>query len=152
MLLLGDLEKFAKDHVAERPLLEGLFIISEESEYAKFIKDVGNHGDLMSLVVVLPTYDSRLEDEDSRDMGNNLYFMIVKNTDKTAGHEAKFEIFKKTQLEIKALLVKIIELHKNFGENCLFRNIDLQTFRVDPVANYHGTNGWELEFSTETKL
>lgn len=152
MLMLEELEQFANAHVSERPLLEKLFVISEESEYAKFLKDIGNHGDLMSLVLVLPTYDSRMDDEDTRDMGNNLYFMVVKKTDNSAGHDSKVEIFKKTQLELKALLEKIVDLHKNFGNNCLFRNIDLQTFRVDSVANYHGTNGWELEFSTETSL
>lgn len=152
MLLLEDLEAFAESHVAERPLLEKLFIVSEESEYAKFVKDVGNHGDLMSLVLVLPTYDSRMEDEDSREVGNNLYFMIVKNTDNSAGHDFKVQVFKKTQSEMKVLWEKIVALHRNFGQDCLFKQIDLRTFRMDPVSNYHGTNGWELEFSTETRL
>ncbi|UOY07709.1 hypothetical protein L0P88_03960 [Muricauda sp. SCSIO 64092] len=152
MLLLEDLITFADAHVSERQDLEKLFVLGEETEYAKEVKDVGNHGNLMSLVLVLPTYDSRMEDEDSREIGNNLYFMVVKNTDVRGKQEMKIEIFKKTQVEIRALAQKIVALHRNSGVNCLFKHIDLNSIRLDPVVNYHGTNGWELEFTTETQL
>lgn len=152
MLALQDLEDFASQHIADRPNLENFFMVAQEDEYVNYMQDVVNPNDMMTLVVVLPTFDSRISDEDDRKMGNNLYFMIVKKTDNKAGYDEKIEIFKKTQTEMNELLKKITELAYSDQNNCLFREIELPTLRIDPVTNYHGTNGWEMEFVTETKI
>ena len=165
MLLLKDLREFAEQHVKQRPNLEIVLVLGEETEYSKNVRDVGNHDELMTLVLVMPTYDSRISDEDNAEFGNNLYFMVVKNTD-ARDQSHKIEIFQKTQIEILALLRIMINLHKMNSMDidskpellpykdhvCLFNDIDLNSFRVDSVNNYHGTNGWEVEFTTETSL
>lgn len=154
MLTISDLKSFAESYVQERANLENHFIIANDSEYSSYMRDVINDGNLMSLVILLPTFDSRIIDEDNRKIGNNLYFMIVKKTDSKAGYDEKIKIFERTQLEMMALNIRILNLHRNW-ETCeyqFFKEIELQSLRIDPVNNYHSTNGWEMEFSTLTQL
>ncbi|MEX0275704.1 MAG: hypothetical protein AB3N16_15135 [Flavobacteriaceae bacterium] len=148
--MLHELEEFTQQHQNSRIDLENNFIVASDDELAKEYKDVVNDGDSCTLVSVIPTHDADIGDEDNRRLQNNLYFMVIKKTDGKAGPEKRLEIFKKCQIEIKALLVKIVGLHENFSEDCVFRNIDLNSFRIDPVQDYLGANGFQIEFSTRT--
>lgn len=152
MLSVSELQTFSEAHVAARPNLENYFMVASDDELAGLYRDITNEGEACTLVVVMPTFDGNIPDEDNRRLRNNLYFMVVKKTDKKAGHDARVEIFKKTQEEIKQLLIKVLDLHFNFGTNCLFRDIDLSSIRIDPVQDYVGSNGFQIEFSTLTKI
>lgn len=152
MIRIKELNDFAKIFVAERPNLENYFVVASDDELVKLYKDTVNDRDDCSLVVVVPNYDSEVVDEDNRRMRNNLYFMVVKKTDAKAGHEEKIDIFGITQEEIRALLIKVIDLHHNFQGSCLFRDIDLNSFQIDPVQDYIGANGYQIEFTTKSAL
>lgn len=152
MLAVNELKAFADTHISERLNLENNFMVASDDELSKLYKDTVNEGNNCTLVVLVPNFDSNISDEDNRKLRNNLIFMVVKKTDQSAGVVHRIERFQICQEEIKALLIKIVDLHHNFGENCLFKKIDLNSIRIDPVQDYLGANGFSLEFSTFTEF
>ncbi|UOB16575.1 hypothetical protein [Abyssalbus ytuae] len=152
LLVKTDLQSFANLHVSERTNLENNFMVASDDELTKLYKDTVNDGNNCTLVTVIPTADANILDEDNRRFRNNLIFMIIKKTDAKAGSDHRIDVFQLCQEEILALTNKIIDLHHNFNQNCLFRDIDLNSIRIDPVQDYLGANGFALEFSVYTIL
>ena len=153
MLLLPNLIAFAETHVAERPNLEpNAIVTAEHDEAGKLYKDVVNAGSLCTLFVLIPSHDGNAEDEDNTQLKNNLSFIIMKKTDAKAGQQEKLNNFALCQLEILALAQKIKGLVANFGVNCIFKDIDLNTIQINPLPNYLGANGYSMDFSTETNF
>lgn len=150
MLLINDLREFADAFTAERPNIENNIVTAEHDEANKLYKDVVNSGTTCTLFVLLPSHDDTSEDEDNAKMQNNLTFIIMKKTDAKAGNPEKLDNFGLCQIEILQLVKKIKGLVANFGENCLFKDIKLNTIQIDPLSNYLGANGYTLSFSNET--
>lgn len=152
MLQLDDLDAFAAEFTGERPNLENYFMVASEDKLAKLYGDTVNKGDLCTMVVVIPSHDANIPDEDNRRFRDNLFFVFLKKTDQTAGNKEELRVFGLCQAEALAMVRKIIDLHQNFGENCIFRDIDLNSVRVDPLQDYLSANGYQLEFATKTKF
>ncbi|QQV89950.1 hypothetical protein M1M27_gp06 [Cellulophaga phage Ingeline_1] len=152
MLSLIDLKIFVENHIAEREYLENFFIVASDDELVRAYKDTVNANLLCSFIVIIPSHDVNLQDEDNRKMLNNLYFMVIKKTDSKASENDRFNIFAHTQQEIKALLIKMVDLHHQYTDNCLFKELDLNGIRINPVQDYAGANGFEIEFSTNTEF
>ena len=152
MISIAELKQFTEQHVADRPNIENYFMVASDDELAKLYKDVVNDRDECTMVVLVPSHDSNIPDEDDIKTDNNLTFMIIKKTDGKAGHDEKIRVFGITQEEIKQLLLKIIGLYQNFGTDCAVRNMDLNSIKIDPVQDYVGSNGYGIDFTTTTNL
>lgn len=152
MLLIPDLKTFAAEFMAERPNIENYELVSSDDEFGQLYKDVINTGNNCTMVVLIPTHSPNIKSEDNAKMKNNLTFMIVKKTDSKAGNAAQNDVFALCQLEVLALVKKIIALHHNFGINCIFRDIDLNSPNIVPVRDYFKANGYMLDISTNTNL
>lgn len=152
MLLLEDLDAFAAEFTGERPNMENYFMVASEDKLAKQYGDVVNNADLCSFVVVIPSHDANILDEDNRRFRDNLFFVVLKKTDQTQGNKEELRIFDICQKEILALVQKMVDLHHNFGENCIFRDIDLNSIRVDALQDYLGANGYQLELTIKTRF
>lgn len=152
MLLLEDLDSFAAEFTGERPNMENYFMVASEDKLAKQYGDVVNNADLCSFVVVIPSHDANILDEDNRRFRDNLFFVVLKKTDQTQGNKEELRVFDICQKEILALVKKMVDLHQNFGENCIFRDIDLNSIRVDALQDYLGANGYQLELTIKTRF
>lgn len=150
MLAVTDLIAFANAHVTERPNLETQITVAEDDEVAKLVKDLPNANNLCTLIVVVPSHDAVLPDEDTRQTNNNLLFFVVKKYDSKAGNQDKLNNFSLCQVEIQALLNKILDLKGTFEANCIFSNINLESATITPVSNYYNQNGYLLQLSTKT--
>ena len=152
MISIQELQDFTIAHVAERAKLENYFMVASDDELARLYKDTPNPGDQCTLVVIIPSHDSDFMDEDNLKMNNNLSFMIIKKTDTKAGNDEKIRMFGITQVEIKALLLKILSLYQKLGDNCVFRDMELDSIQIDPVQDYIGANGYGMDFVNRTEL
>lgn len=152
MLLLNDLITFSEAFKTERPNLEASLVVAADDEVAKLIKDLSNADNSCTLITLIPSHDSQIKDEDNRKMQNNLTFMIVKKTDSKGGNSNRNTNFATTQIEILALLNKILSLNQSFNTNCLFNDIDLTNTPITPINDYFGQNGYMLDITTNTKL
>ncbi|WP_422105591.1 hypothetical protein [Winogradskyella sp.] len=150
MLALNDLVAFAEAHVISRVNLEKQITVAEDDEVSKLIMDLSNANNLCTLIVVVPSHDANLPDEDTRQMSNNLMFFVVKKYDSKAGNQKKLDNFNTCQLEVNALLNKILDLKGNGENNCLFSDVDLGSMPITPVSNYFNQNGYLLQLSTRT--
>lgn len=150
MLLLHDLNAFAEAHVLERQNLEGKIVTAEHDEASKLYKDVVNDQDNCTLFVLIPSHDDGSQDEDNAKMQNNLTFIVMKKADTKASNQTKIQQMAICQLEILALAKKIKSLVANFGDNCIFRDIQLNSIQITPLSNYLGANGYTLSFSNTT--
>ena len=152
MLLLNDLIAFSEAHKTERANIEASITVAADDEVAKLIPDISNAGDKCTLITIIPSHDADIPDEDNRKTRNNLMFMIVKKTDSKGGNTMRNANFAICQAEIKALFTKIVDLHQNFDDNCIFNDIDLSTMQVTPINDYFGQNGYMLDVVTRTKF
>ena len=152
MITVQQLQDFAEAHVAERPNIENYFLVASDDKLAKLYKDTVNTGDSCSLVVLLPSHDPEIPDENNRRLSNRLFFMAIKKTDRKAGQKELLNAFKITQEEIKQLLIKLLELRDDPEGNCMFRRLDLDSIQIDPVADYVGSNGYEIGLDTLTEF
>ena len=152
MLLLSDLISFSDSYVASRPNLENRIVVASDDEVSKLYKDIANAGDTCTLIVVIPSHDSEVLDEDIKRLKNNLTFLVVKKTDSRAGNDEKIANFIIAQTEILELLKTLVGLAQNFGENCTFRDLDTTNMPITPVQDYFGANGYMLDAATRTKF
>jgi hypothetical protein len=150
MLALTDLIAFAEAHVASRPNLETNITVAEDDEVSKLVKDLANANQQCTLIAVVPSHDSVLPDEDTRQSNNNLLFFVVKKYDSKGGNQQKLNNFTICQEEIKVLLNKILDLKGTTNFNCAFNNLNLSAAPITPVTNYFNQNGYLLQLITRT--
>lgn len=150
MLLLPDLIAFSESFVAERPNIENNLTVMDDEEAGTLYKDVVNSGNLCTLITVVPTHDSATPDEDNALFKNNAIFLIIKKIDERGGNQQKLDRVAICQQEVLAFAQKIKSLKANFGSNCIFSDIDLESIQVTPLNNYFKGAGYAVEFSTST--
>lgn len=150
MLLLEDLEAFAADFMAERPNIENHFVVASEDKLARKYRNIRNAGDNCTMAVVIPSHDGDIPDEDNRRFRDNLFFVFLKKTNQKNGND--ISSFKVCQKECLAMVKKVLDLHENFGDNCIFRFVDLSSFKVDPLEDYLGGDGYQIEYSMRTNF
>lgn len=152
MILLTDLIAFTEEWQAERGNVESYYIVASDDKLAKRFTDAVHANNDYSLVVLIPIHLADIPDEDNRRMDNLLTFMFIKKTDSKAGPKEERQIFINMQLEAKAFIIKVLDLYRNFGDNCIFSDMDLNSIRVDPVQDYLGSNGYAVDFTNKTLL
>lgn len=150
MLTIDQLEKFAANCVTELENLQDYTLVASDDEISKEIKQMVHPKDNCTLVAVLPDHDVSIPNEDNRKMRNNLILMVIKKTDNKAGKDTRIHNFKIAQSIILKITKKIVQLHHNSGLDCIFKEIDLNSITINPIQNYHQTNGYSIEFTTKT--
>ncbi|MFC0605889.1 hypothetical protein [Winogradskyella pulchriflava] len=150
MLLIPDLITFSDAHQAERANLEANIVVGDDSEVSDRIKDLANANNQCTLITVIPSHNSNIQDEDTRQMANNLMFFIVKKYDSKGGLVQKTNNYTICQAEALALLNKILDLKDAQQDNCLFADLQPATAPITPVSNYFNQNGYLLQLTTRT--
>lgn len=150
MLPLADLITFSDNYITTRTNLEASIVVANDSEVAKQIEDLANANNNCTLITVIPSHDSDFKNEDAKKYANNLMFFVVKKTSIKGGNTLRLDNFTLCQTEIQALAEHIVSLTDNFGTDCLFKDIDVSSITITPIANYFGQNGYLLELTTKT--
>ncbi|WP_044403409.1 hypothetical protein [Lacinutrix sp. Hel_I_90] len=151
MLLLSDLRAFVDNYITTRPNLEPeVIVVASDDEASKMYKEHVNANDSCTLITVIPSHDSDSNDEDTAAFKNNLSFIIVKKTDATGGNDLKLDNYQLCQLEMLALSLKIKALINQFGEDCVFKDLDINSIQITPVNNYFSGNGYIMDVTNKT--
>ncbi len=150
MILLSELEGFAQECVDTIGRLVDFKLVSTDDEANKFMKDVHGRNDQCVLIVVVPSHDPDIENEDNIKFDNNMIFMVQHKTDSKGGADARNHSFRITQPVVKTVFDKVLSLYLNMGDNCVFRGLKLQSFQIDPHPDYFQSNGYILQFVNQT--
>lgn len=152
MLALNDLIQFSEAYKDANSNIEANLVVADDSEVSKMITNLFNDANNCTLITVVPSHDSEVRDEDTRQMRNNLIFMIVKKTDHSAGNPMRLSNLALCQTEIQKLHNHILDIKDDFSNNCLFKNLDYTNMPITPISDYFGQVGYMLEVFTRTDL
>lgn len=150
MLLINDLRSFVDNYITTRPNLENAIVVASDDEAGKLYKDTANAGELCTIIVVIPSHDSNSPDENNTKFKNNLTFLFIKKTDDKGGNDKKLDYYQICQLEVLAFSRKIKALIDAFGEDCVFRDLDINSIQITPTSNYFNGNGYIMDVANQT--
>jgi len=153
MLLLSHLENFVTQCQQDSLNLENSFLVATDDQFGKLYHEVVNANDNCTLLCTVPSHDADVDDEDTTEFKNNILFMVLKKRDDGEGMPEKIRKFGICQTEVFAIAQKLKEMYSSFNKNdCVFRNIDLNSIKITPIDHYFNALGYMLTFTNNTKF
>lgn len=79
-------------------------------------------------------------------------FFAVQKEDSRQAYVNYLAGFQTCQTAVKALFNKFLADHIDFDKRCMANNFNFNNWSIDPIRNYHQTNGWVLEIGLKTEM
>lgn len=152
MLNVTDLNNYLEECKNEIEFFNKIQLLVDDDEFGKFSRDISKDVDKVVLIGVIPSISGAGADEDNVKANNRLMFYAVQKEDSRQLHANYITGFQICQDAVRALFAKFLADHLNFDKRCMANNFDFNKFNIDPVRNYHQTNGWVLEINLTTEM
>jgi len=152
MLNVIQLDAYIQECVNTLPNFGKGFMLMDDDEFRLKAEDISKHDDHVVLLAVPLSVSGSGTDEDSIEANNKLLFYCIEKNDRRKGYQDYVLGYQTCSDALKALFNKFKLDKANFDKRCSATNFQLNRFTIEPVRNYHQTNGWLLEIPLTTKM
>lgn len=152
MLKVTELNTYLEECKVEIPEFTTVRLLVDDADFGKFSKAISKNDDGILLIAIIPTVNGSGNDEDNMKAINKLMFFAVRKEDVRGSYADELAGLQTCQDAILALFKKFIADHNNFDKRCMANNFNFNNWNIDPVNNYHQTNGWVLEIDLKTSM
>jgi len=152
MLKVNDLNAYLEECKNEITNFGNFRLLADDDEFSKFSVGLSKIKDGVVLIGVLPTINGGGTDEDNTKANNRLMFFAVQKEDSRQSYADYLLGYQACQTAIKALFDKFLKDHLDFDKRCMANNFSFNSWNIDPIRNYHQTNGWVLEIDVNTRM
>ena len=152
MLNVTNLDAYIQECVTEIPNFGKAFMLMDDDEFKEKSRDISKQDDFVVLIAVPLNISGSGTDDDNISANNKLLFYCVEKNDRRKGYAEYVLGYQTCADALKELFNKFKADKQDFNKLCVATNFNLPRFKIDPVRNYHQTNGWVLEIDLITKL
>jgi len=152
MLNVTTLNNYIQECVTEIPNFGKAIMLMDDDEFKDFSKDISKHDDTVVLIAVPLNISGSGQDDDNISANNKLLFYCVEKNDRRKGYDEYVLGYQTCANALQLLFNKFKADKANFNKICEANNFNLTKFSIDPIRNYHQTNGWVLELPLITKM
>ena len=152
MLNVTQLDNYIQECAAEIPNFGEAIMLMDDDEFKEFSKDISKQDDFVVLIAVHLNTVGSGSDDDNIAAKNSLLFYCVEKNNRRNGYAEYVQGYQTCGDALKLLFAKFKKDKQDFSKVCLPNNFDLPRFKIDPVRNYHQTNGWVLEITLITTM
>ena len=150
MLNASKIKEFQEQAQAAIPTIQQNFTVVSDDDMALFTREVKSSDNQVVLVGVLPSYGLKFNDKDNYQHSNKMMFFVVKKFDIKKSNEEFLAVYDQTAAVVLKLEKWLFQESEKFPCNPLFKEIDFRSFSPDPVRDYHGFNGYMINFELFT--
>lgn len=152
MLNVLELNNYLEECNTEIAAFGNFKLLADDDEFSKFSAQLSKVKDKVVLIGVLPNINGGGPDEDTAKANNRLMFFCVQKADTRQAYSEYIQDYQTTQTAIHELFKKFLRDHLNFDKRCMANNFSFNSWTIEPIRNYHQTNGWVLEIDVNTNM
>ena len=152
MLNVTNLDTYIQECVTQIPSFGKAIMLMDDDEFKLFSGEISKQDDFVLLIAVHLNTAGSGPDDDNISANNKLLFYCVEKNDRRKGYDEYVLGYQTCADALKALFEKFKTDKQDFDKICTANNFDLPRFKIDPVRNYHQTNGYVLEIPLITKM
>lgn len=152
MLNVTELNNYIQECVTEISNFGKGIMLIDDDEFKLFSSEISKHDDYVVLIGVPLKINGSGDTEDNVKANNQLLFYCVEKNDRRKGYDEYVEGFQTCGDALQALFNKFKSDKSDFNKLCQANNFQLNKFTIEPIRNYHQTNGWVLTIPLITNM
>jgi hypothetical protein len=146
MVRIENLESFLQAIETETASIKYNTLVVGEDDFSSRVQDATFKKGI-GLIGVIPTAIPSGDNEDNVVFSEVVSLYFVKKWEEKEGYAAYLHTIKETQLAVIDFLKLISKKLQECAIYKQFEQLKIETSLIDPVSNYHGTVGYNVEFT-----